>query len=177
MTKMSAPFQREERFIVVKRKRLNGNQEAVIRACIAAMGVETVECVVVESDWPEYETVWSMIEARCTGAQPVADAGGVTQADREEAAEFVFSPDNFAPDPEMRKRWPDAGEELPIVQAFARHRLQSVAAATAARDAALRCILNTARQDGGSKSDLQTALRLIASFADKALSEAREAGE
>lgn len=25
------------------------------------------ECVVVESDWPEYEPVWKMIEQRCGG--------------------------------------------------------------------------------------------------------------
>lgn len=29
-----------------------------------------MECVIVESDWPEYEPTWKAIEARVTGAQP-----------------------------------------------------------------------------------------------------------
>ena len=27
---------------------------------------KSLECVVVESDWPEYEKVWDMIEERCS---------------------------------------------------------------------------------------------------------------
>lgn len=61
-------FKREERYIVVKRKSLTAIQETALRAHIARLGIETVECVVVESDWPEYEHVWDMIEARCEGA-------------------------------------------------------------------------------------------------------------
>lgn len=30
-------------------------------------GAETLNCVVVESDWPEYEPVWKMIEERMDG--------------------------------------------------------------------------------------------------------------
>ena len=33
-------------------------------------GKSALECVVVESDWPEYESTWRAIEARVTGAQP-----------------------------------------------------------------------------------------------------------
>lgn len=32
-------------------------------------GKSALECVVVESDWPEYESTWRAIEARVTGAQ------------------------------------------------------------------------------------------------------------
>ena len=32
-------------------------------------GKSALECVVVESDWPEYEPTWRAIEARVTGAQ------------------------------------------------------------------------------------------------------------
>ena len=32
-------------------------------------GIPAVECVVVESDWPEYEQTWRAIEARMMGAQ------------------------------------------------------------------------------------------------------------
>ena len=64
-------FQREERFIVIKRKHLNEEQEDNLRMFMARNRISTVECVVVESDWPEYETVWRMIEDRVTG-RPVA---------------------------------------------------------------------------------------------------------
>ena len=33
-------------------------------------GKAELECVVVEADWPEYESTWRAIEARVTGAQP-----------------------------------------------------------------------------------------------------------
>lgn len=61
-------FQREDRYIVIKRKHLTATQEMSIRAYMERLNIRTVECVVVESDWPEYETVWSMIEARVAGA-------------------------------------------------------------------------------------------------------------
>ena len=36
-------------------------------------------CVVVEDDWPEYETVWKMIEARVDGkASPAKRSRGLT---------------------------------------------------------------------------------------------------
>lgn len=60
-------FVREERFIVIKRKHLTEVQEKGLRDHMARLGIDTVESVVVESDWPEYETVWRMIEDRVTG--------------------------------------------------------------------------------------------------------------
>lgn len=45
----------------------------------------------------------------------------IEQADREAAAEFVFSRDNFRPDAANRSRWEEIGEAAPIVQAFAAH--------------------------------------------------------
>ena len=47
---MSQEFKREERYQVIKIK--TG---------------KPVDCVVVEADWPEYEIVWKMIEARMNG--------------------------------------------------------------------------------------------------------------
>ena len=61
------PFVREERFIVIKRKHLTEDQELGLRRFINHQRIQTSECVVVEKDWPEYETVWRMIEARMTG--------------------------------------------------------------------------------------------------------------
>jgi len=62
-----AEFQREERYIVVKRSRLNAASEHQIRQVIP--GSALVDCVVIEHDWPEYEPVWQMIEQRCTGVR------------------------------------------------------------------------------------------------------------
>lgn len=64
---MSIKFKREERYIVLKRKNLYPEQESFIRDLLEEMGVLTVECVVVESDWPESETVWKMIQDRIEG--------------------------------------------------------------------------------------------------------------
>ena len=40
----------------------------------AEIGKPPLDCVVVESDWPEYEPTWRAIEARVTGAQPAQKA-------------------------------------------------------------------------------------------------------
>jgi hypothetical protein len=55
-------LEREERYIVVKRNRLTEELEGILRRLLADHKIDTVECVVVESDWPEYEPVWSMLE-------------------------------------------------------------------------------------------------------------------
>lgn len=60
-------FEREERYIVVKLSHIDGNQTAKLRNLLANEQIGTIECVVVENDWPEYETVWQMIEDRCSG--------------------------------------------------------------------------------------------------------------
>lgn len=72
------PFKREERYIVVKIKDHNPDSILQLRDRLDELAIGTTECVVVESDWPEYETVWAMIEARCNGNVET----GVTQADR-----------------------------------------------------------------------------------------------
>ena len=70
------PFEREERFIVVKRKHLRPIEERELRSYFKERDVTLSECVVVESDWPEYETVWQIIENRVTGqtsTDPIRD--------------------------------------------------------------------------------------------------------
>lgn len=62
-------FEREERYIVFKIAHLTEEQHAHLRRFIhpfvrGDQVVPTVECVVVEADWPEYEPVWNMIEER-----------------------------------------------------------------------------------------------------------------
>ena len=66
-------FKREERYIVVKLKHLAGLQVAPLRNFLRENRVPTLDCVVVESDWPEYEKVWQSIERRMTG-QPAITA-------------------------------------------------------------------------------------------------------
>lgn len=65
---LKTPFVREERYIVVKLKHLSPEQEDDLRAFLRMRRIATIESAVIESDWPEYEPVWAMIEARVTGA-------------------------------------------------------------------------------------------------------------
>ncbi|MFP3381642.1 hypothetical protein SB767_35580, partial [Bacillus sp. SIMBA_069] len=59
--------QREIRYIVIKRKHLTDGHERHLLGYLTDIGVDTIESVVVEHDWPEYEAVWDMIEARVDG--------------------------------------------------------------------------------------------------------------
>ncbi|MCV6612876.1 MAG: hypothetical protein OIF55_19135 [Amphritea sp.] len=80
-------FNREERYTVFKITDLQeadnispGDKEHLIHieSCVNAhrhnRDAKPLECVVVESDWPEYETVWRMIESRANGHQPKSRA-------------------------------------------------------------------------------------------------------
>lgn len=58
-------FEREDRYIVIKRKGLSEDQEEAIRLTLEIYEIAQVpQAVVVEGDWPEYEPVWQMIEYR-----------------------------------------------------------------------------------------------------------------
>lgn len=60
-------FMREGRYIVVKPDCEDDLRTERLRNYIEEMCFRTPDCVVVEADWPEYETVWRMIERRVTG--------------------------------------------------------------------------------------------------------------
>jgi hypothetical protein len=61
-------FAREERYIVVKLKHLRANgQESAMREWLRNYQIPTVDCLVVEHDWPEYEPTWAAIKARVVG--------------------------------------------------------------------------------------------------------------
>jgi len=71
-------FQREERYVVLKIKDLReylpqplidhlSSIADEVRAGRQLAGKQPLECVVVESDWPEYEPTWQAIEARVDG--------------------------------------------------------------------------------------------------------------
>lgn len=68
-------FLREERYIVIKRKTLLSDAEEMLWEYLGRNRIPTVEGVVVESDWPEYEKVWRMIEDRVTGQPAGGDVG------------------------------------------------------------------------------------------------------
>lgn len=58
------PFELEERYIVVKLKHLDGATKDYLRMILKNSAIPTVDCIVVEQDWPEYEMVWKSMEGR-----------------------------------------------------------------------------------------------------------------
>ena len=78
---MTQEFEREQRYVVLKVKdvmqRLSEKDILTLARILdeidayrKSIGKKSLECVVIESDWPEYEPTWKAIEARVTGAQP-----------------------------------------------------------------------------------------------------------
>lgn len=65
--KSEKPFKREKRYFVVKRSDLTAQQTEQLQQLLDSFALPVRESVVVESDWPEYEDVWAMIESRVTG--------------------------------------------------------------------------------------------------------------
>ncbi|MFG0499654.1 hypothetical protein ACF8MH_20340 [Pseudomonas sp. YQ_13] len=67
---VSVPFQREERYVVIKVSKMHPHPTFRAKH-LSALKREhedaLVDCVVVERDWPEYEPTWAAIEARVTG--------------------------------------------------------------------------------------------------------------
>ncbi|HDS0956525.1 TPA: hypothetical protein QDZ28_000158 [Pseudomonas putida] len=69
----AASFEREDRYIVIKRSDL-ANVPANYRSALVdpiyplLAHLPSRECLVIESDWPEYEPAWAAIERRVTGA-------------------------------------------------------------------------------------------------------------
>lgn len=70
---MSTEFKREERYIVIKRSDLDCDENDAVTILIAELCLPLRNFLVIESDWPEYEPAWSMIERRMTG-QPAVTA-------------------------------------------------------------------------------------------------------
>ena len=71
-------FKHEDRYMVIKYKDAqhlsltdNAHLSRIgkrLERLRAEQGKPSLHCVVVESDWPEYETVFKMIEARVNGS-------------------------------------------------------------------------------------------------------------
>lgn len=73
-------FKREHRYFVIKlsdveklqlgaREIVEANMESA-DFYMSEHGAQNRQCLVIESDWPEYEVVWKMIENRTNGAKP-----------------------------------------------------------------------------------------------------------
>lgn len=92
-----APFGREDRYIVIKRKHLEADVAVHLLADLKyAYGVEPVASVVVEADWPEYERVWRMIEDRASGRTAYSGDGRSDWAE-EDVTNGQFEADDFGP--------------------------------------------------------------------------------
>lgn len=63
-------FQREDRYIVVKRKDLDVHMAEGLEAYLYHQGIPRRECVVVEPDWPNYEHVWDTVRQVAQGEWP-----------------------------------------------------------------------------------------------------------
>lgn len=65
-------FQRDDRYIVIKRKDLEKAPTLMAHALRVALNglrehLPKRECLVIENDWPEYEPTWKAIQARVSG--------------------------------------------------------------------------------------------------------------
>lgn len=88
-------FNREERYYVLKisdmRKYLSIEKQEVVRSIAEKLNAgrivdkkNVLQAVVIESDWPEYDAVWQMIEARMAGASKLngpTEGGAAGSAD------------------------------------------------------------------------------------------------
>ena len=103
-------MKRENRYIVLKRADLTNLQNAGLLSPDDVDELESIlerlwrirliegkaplECVVVESDWPEYEHVWELIRLRVEKAQiPAETVQGVVDAPAVDAALRAFTDD------------------------------------------------------------------------------------
>ena len=87
--KQAEPFQREDRYIVIKHldmdkapanlRRDFSTQCRKLHESMLARGAPARSFLVIENDWPEYEEVWQMIERRMTG-QPLVTAAEELEA-------------------------------------------------------------------------------------------------
>lgn len=64
-----ADFQREERYIVLKLKRIPFMHEVKVREFLNRRSLDDAltECVVVESDWPIYDETWENVRRMAEG--------------------------------------------------------------------------------------------------------------
>jgi hypothetical protein len=75
-------FEQEERYIVVKLKRLGSEEEAALREFLQSYQIDTEQCVVVEHDWgPIYDETWDAVKRLAEGRQSIASERDEAQAE------------------------------------------------------------------------------------------------
>jgi hypothetical protein len=92
-------FKHEERYIVVKLKRIDYETKQALRDFLDSRRVPTEECVVVEHDWPIYEPVWDMVQALAEGNQsllPEASLGCFDHPAMHEVFHLPVGGENFS---------------------------------------------------------------------------------
>lgn len=57
----------EDRYLVIKRKNIKPEDAQKLYGILNEMDLPEVSCVVVETDWPEFDPVCKMIEDRVKG--------------------------------------------------------------------------------------------------------------
>jgi hypothetical protein len=116
---MMTNFQREKRYIVIKKTDLEAIQISLapvekqsfnnvldeLAKYRDVVGKAPLECVVVEKDWPEFELVWKLIEARMTGTQYPDIKLNHTTEELEQACENSFSNGVDAAHAGVQKVW------------------------------------------------------------------------
>lgn len=116
---MGTEFTREARYVVLKSADVMQclavselielrRIQAKVEEHRAEIGKPPLDCVVVESDWPEYEPTWNAIEARMTGAQPAPSEGSITAGILSGMFLSLDGHDKAQPGYEWRKGWNDA---------------------------------------------------------------------
>lgn len=88
-------FQRGNRYVVIKLANLTSRQHEKLPNLLDSFASACVNSVIVESDWPEFEPVWRMIEARTKGALPQVERYGAQHLEegRLKISEMVKSSD------------------------------------------------------------------------------------
>src|SRR5690554_7118401 len=61
-------FQREARYYVIKIKDLSEDQDISLCDLLSGARIPCTDCVVVESDWPNYEHTWNTVEKVTSGS-------------------------------------------------------------------------------------------------------------
>lgn len=60
--KQPPQFEREDRYIVIKRKHLTAQQLEFLRAWLGDVNFPHFRCVVIEEDWSIYDQAWLLVE-------------------------------------------------------------------------------------------------------------------
>lgn len=122
-------FKREERFIALKWSNVHEcspHTQGLLQTALhrvhdelKEINIQQLPCVVVESDWPEYEVVWSMIEQRCDPTRARLTPAELTKHWRDRYLAMKAHADKMFEIASELKRQVDA--ELPSAQAVNRH--------------------------------------------------------